>query len=203
MRLPTLTPHRLEPGWRYTLAQKFLSLLFGRKWHYISPWKKAGVSVGVLVFCRDKILLGRRGPNVEFPDTWSAPGGFLELAINETMPAAAAREFFEETGLQLNPAQFPATPAFTFMSYHQFKIEEADTIAITGYYPVTVENAADLTAKLTPQSETTSFGWFTEEECRDMLELGKIPRDFTDFHEALKEAFRRLNARETFPPLKY
>jgi len=58
------------------------------------------VGAGVLVERDGALLLARRGPAVDaFPNTWNLPSGYCE--VDEPPPATAAREAFEETGLQV------------------------------------------------------------------------------------------------------
>ena len=47
--------------------------------------------VGVMVKCKDKILLCKRNNEGSFPGMWSIPGGKLEE--NETTQEGAKREF--------------------------------------------------------------------------------------------------------------
>jgi ADP-ribose pyrophosphatase YjhB (NUDIX family) len=56
--------------------------------------------VGVMVKCKDKILLCKRNNLGSFPGMWSIPGGKLEE--NETTQEGAKREFFEETAADIN-----------------------------------------------------------------------------------------------------
>ena len=54
------------------------------------------VGVGILLFHRSKILLGKR-INTHGEGCWSPPGGYLEYG--ESVEHAAQRELLEETGL--------------------------------------------------------------------------------------------------------
>lgn len=54
---------------------------------------------GVIVKCKDKVLLCKRNNQGSLPGEWSIPGGKLEK--NETPIDGAAREFFEETALKV------------------------------------------------------------------------------------------------------
>ena len=56
--------------------------------------------VGVMVKCKDKILLCKRNNEGSFPGMWSIPGGKLE--DNETTQEGAKREFFEETAVDID-----------------------------------------------------------------------------------------------------
>ena len=56
--------------------------------------------VGVMVKCKDKVLLCKRNNLGSFPGMWSIPGGKLEE--NETPMDGAKREFLEETDVNIN-----------------------------------------------------------------------------------------------------
>ncbi len=58
-----------------------------------------GVAV-ILVDDTGRVLLGRRSENSTYPGTWCIPCGYVEY--DEEVRAAAAREFFEETGLHVS-----------------------------------------------------------------------------------------------------
>lgn len=65
--------------------------------HYQNP----KILVSCLASWQDKVLWMRRA-NEPYRGLWSVPCGFMELG--ETLSEAAARELFEETGVQLEPA---------------------------------------------------------------------------------------------------
>ena len=56
--------------------------------------------VGVMVKCKDKILLCKRNNLGSFPGMWSIPGGKLEE--EESTQDGAKREFFEETAVDID-----------------------------------------------------------------------------------------------------
>lgn len=56
--------------------------------------------VGVLVKCKDKVLLCKRNANGSYPGMWSIPAGKLES--DESTMDAAKREFFEETAIDID-----------------------------------------------------------------------------------------------------
>jgi ADP-ribose pyrophosphatase YjhB (NUDIX family) len=58
--------------------------------------------VGVMVKCKDKILLCKRNNQGSYPGMWSIPGGKLEA--NETTGQGARREFLEETAVDISDA---------------------------------------------------------------------------------------------------
>lgn len=191
--------HRIQPGWRYTLAQKVLSLLFGRPRHFISPWTMAGTAVVMLVVNGNKVLLGQRGGVVESAGRWSGLGGFVELDRDETFAQALCRELEEETHLRLNPARLAPSPDMAFFAHHQAKHEISDMHTMCAYYVFSVP--ATFTQKLQITDEARDYRWFTEAEVEAMIADGRIPPEFEDLHQAARELFRRLNKGEKFPPL--
>lgn len=56
--------------------------------------------VGVMVKCKDKILLCKRNNQGAYPGMWSIPGGKLEG--DETTQDGAKREFLEETDVDIS-----------------------------------------------------------------------------------------------------
>lgn len=67
---------------------------------YVYEWPRPMVTVDAAVFAffdgRPRILLIQR-KHEPYKDRWALPGGFIEM--DEDLPAAAARELAEETGL--------------------------------------------------------------------------------------------------------
>jgi ADP-ribose pyrophosphatase YjhB (NUDIX family) len=55
--------------------------------------------VGVVVKCKDEVLLCKRNHDGSFPGMWSIPAGKLE--DNESTHECAVREFYEETSLMI------------------------------------------------------------------------------------------------------
>lgn len=191
---------RVEAGWRMTLAQLALRVLFGRQWHYISPWKHAGTSAALIVVRDGKILLAQRGAGVEHGGKWSDVGGFLNLDKGEDFRAGVVREFWEETGVRISAESLAVSPTLTYVGHEQEKFEQSDYTVVCGYYLAEADEA--LEGLLEAKEETLGFGWFDAEEVEAMMTDGRIPEEFTDMVLALRETIRRMRAGERFPQLR-
>lgn len=77
-----------------------------QKGQYVYDWPRPMVTVDAAVFATveggARLLLIQRG-HEPYKDHWALPGGFVE--IDEDLPAAAARELAEETGLTNVPLE--------------------------------------------------------------------------------------------------
>jgi 8-oxo-dGTP diphosphatase len=78
----------------------------GQKGKYVYDWPRPMVTADAAVFAwvegRAKLLLIQR-KREPYAGQWALPGGFVE--IDEDLPAAAARELAEETGLKNIPLE--------------------------------------------------------------------------------------------------
>ena len=112
--------------------------------------------MGAVVFKGDRVLLVRRGqPPAE--DLWAIPGGSVELG--ETLQAAAEREIFEETGIQIRAAQ----PIYIFDV-----IERDETRHIRFHY-VIVDLAADyVSGELSAGDDAVEVRWISAEEINSL-----------------------------------
>jgi 8-oxo-dGTP pyrophosphatase MutT (NUDIX family) len=69
---------------------------------------------GVAVKCNDKVLLCKRNHDGSYPGMWSIPAGKIEKG--ETALAAAYREFYEETNINIsskNLTKVASIPRYT------------------------------------------------------------------------------------------
>lgn len=79
----------------------------GKKFEYDYPMAALAVDIVVFALTTTKgwnILLIKR-KHAPFEGMFSLPGGFLDVASNETLADAARRELFEETGLKDIPLE--------------------------------------------------------------------------------------------------
>lgn len=98
-------------------------------------WVPRSTAVCVMILCKGEVLLEKRGPGC--PDEvgkYCMPCGYL--GRNETIPEAAVREVYEETGLMfstsdLHPAGINDSPSANRQNItHRFLIEIDDTSLI-------------------------------------------------------------------------
>lgn len=182
-------PRRIAPGWRYTLAQTVLRLLFGRRWHFISPWPQAGPGAGVVIFWNGTVLLHQRRGSIERAGAWGCNGGYLDLTRHETFPQGLARELLEETGLQVVPESFGA-PIWIDLFYGQEKIEMASHTGVGCWYAV--QAPQDLLPLVQETTEAHHYRWVSEAEIAAMHRAGQLASAET--HEALRRAFAAAKA---------
>ncbi len=111
--------------------------------HYDHPM----IVVTCFVACGQRLLWVRRALEPG-RGKWAIPGGFLENG--ETMAEGAARELYEEAGIQLQPDQLQLymTGAITFIN--QIYVAFRATVAV----PVCV-----------PGPEAMACGFFSRQEC--------------------------------------
>jgi len=67
-------------------------------------WSEPSVTTDIVAYNGNQVLLIRRG-NFPYKNYWCTPGGFFEKT-DEDLNYGAAREFREETGLDLEPNKF-------------------------------------------------------------------------------------------------
>jgi 8-oxo-dGTP pyrophosphatase MutT (NUDIX family) len=162
---------RIEKGWRYTLAQGVLWLLFGRRWHHISPWPMAGVGAAVVVVNRGRVLLHQRRGHIEHPGFWGCNGGYLDLDQQETIVQGLVREFWEETGLRLDPACL-TQPLWVSVFYQQEKILMANHTGVSIWFALAADE--NLVQQIQETEEAHHFRWASAAEIEAMRGRGEI-----------------------------
>jgi 8-oxo-dGTP pyrophosphatase MutT (NUDIX family) len=167
---------RIEPGWRYRAAQLCLRLLFGRSWHFISPWLQAGPAAGVVIFHDGKVLLHQRRGKIEQAGKWGVNGGYLDLSLQESFQAGIARELFEETGLQVLPSSF-GEPLWVTVLYGQEKLEMADHAGVGCWYAVQAPH--DILPLVQNTEEAHNYRWATEADVMRMMAAGAFNTEET------------------------
>jgi 8-oxo-dGTP pyrophosphatase MutT (NUDIX family) len=166
-----MRPRRIEPGWRYTLGQWVLRLLFGRRWHHISPWAMAGVGAGLVVIWNGKALIHQRRGPIERVGTWGFNGGYLELTQHETFTQGLAREVFEETGLRIDPASL-GTPYWVAILYNQSKIMMANHTGVACWFAV--KASKNILPLVRESDEAHNFKWATLAEIETLHQQGQL-----------------------------
>lgn len=92
----------IEGTLRYKLAQFFLWLLYGRKWHYIAPWRHMGCGTGIVMFHNGKALVAKRSSTIHYhPNKYGVIGGYLNAGHESSIFDSLYREVREEARLSL------------------------------------------------------------------------------------------------------
>ncbi len=105
--------------------------------------------------CQGRFLLLQSSEHKNFGGTWSAPGGKLEP--NETPKAAALRETFEETGIELDPG------AIRFFKTFYVRYPHLDFVYHIFYLDISSLPQIELQPK-----EHIAYVWATPEEMKAM-----------------------------------
>lgn len=122
-----------------------------------SDGKTVRVGLGVIVICKDRILLGiRKGSHGA--GKYQPPGGHLEYG--ESFQDCASREVLEETGLVItDPTYYYAVNA-----YMKSENKHYVTIFMKGYCE------DDQEPKLMEPDKCEGWNWYTEKELREIPE---------------------------------
>lgn len=190
---------RIEPGWRYSLAQTLLWALFGRRWHFISPWANAGVGVGVVITNPQgtKVLLQQRAGAVENAGKWGVFGGFLNIEHAEDFPHGAAREIEEESGLRVDPHGFGAVEDTVIIHHKPMHAVWRYSWVATWYYRSAPE---DLIERVQNSDEVSAYRWVDEATLLTMWRKGEIAGSADNTYAAVQRAFARAKL-APLPPL--
>lgn len=142
----------------------------GKKEYYSKVGQKTiGLSVKCMVFCDDEILLlQKKSSQEEMP--WEFPGGGLEFG--EDFAAAAIRETYEETGLNVEILDFAGLWSYARKSDY----------FLTGMIFI----AEAKTKEVTISHEHNDYRWVKPEEIKDYF-----------IQDSLKEALAAIKVRKT------
>lgn len=176
----------VEGTLRYKIAQFFLWLLYGRQWHYISPWAHIGCAAGVVMFHNGKALVTRRSPTMHYyPNKYSTIGGYIDAKSDSGVIEALLREIREETGLVLSPenlswtkqllrvANFPRYTTPDMGPHHQMNFQFAIVLS---------DRQAEA---IKPVGESATLYWYTLDEITTLYQAGEFAYAHEyDFYQA-------------------
>lgn len=192
--------HRIQPGWRYSLAQLCLRLIFGRKWHFISPWKASAVGTAVVLLSLDgkRTLIQQRAGAIEHVGKWGMFGGYLDLEHQEEFADGLTRELREEARINVNPASFDV-PDWVNLVYDQPKNELWQHTGVGVWFFRTVPD--DFIDRLKTSDEVSAYKWVTEKELHAMWNKGQIAGRVNDHYGGACQAFAAVKLHQ-FPALQ-
>jgi len=180
-----------QSGLRYKIAQLCLRLLYGRKWHYISPWKHGSAAASVVLTYEGKVLYARRRGNIEHPEKLSLFGGHLDFELPETMEECAHREVKEEAGIDIDISRINLDSLLTLnriVGEDMLDAEDVSKIVCFYHYELSKEELDNV------QDSDESYGHqlYTEEEIDSLFEQGELA--FNDHYETTKLTFKKLKS---------
>jgi 8-oxo-dGTP diphosphatase len=114
--------------------------------------KRPILAVSVAVFREGRVLVGRRA-RPPFDGRYSLPGGVVELG--ETLAEAAARELFEETGVEAE--------IFAFNQYIEPIVREGDRIR--AHFVIATFVARWSRGEARPSDELDVIAWIEPAAC--------------------------------------
>ncbi len=181
------TPRRiLESGWRYTVAQFVLRLLYNRPYHFISPWKGVGVSTAVIFHYQGRVLVSLRSGNIEASGKYALVGGYLNPQDAETFGQCLSREIKEETGLNISADHFPDKAIKVQFLWHgreYIEQENYSTLCHFFWYKLSQQEYSNMQTL----HETDGFKLIDSQEFEDMIKAGDLP--FIDAQKAIRQFF--------------
>ena len=195
--------HRIQPGWRYSLAQLALWALFGRRWHFISPWSMVGVGAGVAFLSPNgqRVLIQQRAGKIENVGQWGTFGGYVNTQQHEPIVQGMVREVYEECGLRLDPSNFPASAPYTPVVYGSEKIAMAQHNGVAFFwYAYTDDNIIE---RMQVTEEVSAYRWVTLQELENMWDDGLISGAENDHYGALRAALAAAKAGQAIPTARW
>jgi 8-oxo-dGTP pyrophosphatase MutT (NUDIX family) len=164
-----LKPKPINPRTvRYKIAQFFLWLLFGRKHHYLSPWRHSSIATTIVLVKDGKVLMGKRRGNIEYPGLRDNPGGHLNLETNERIVEAGVREVYEETRIHIDPQKITQDTLVAIQlktNVEYIELKDGCNLTLTYAYVVSDEELETLEET----DESHDFQWFSREEIQHKL----------------------------------
>lgn len=170
---------------RYKLAQKILSWIFGYEHMYISIWKHSALSAGGLFIHNNKVLIAKRGGEIEKAGTWYIPGGHIDNEKNESPTQALAREFYEEHKVKIDPKAIDATtPYFSqLVTNHEYILQKDVTLLEQDFvYHLSDSEAANI--QTTP--EAPEFMFASKKDLEEMHAKGMLLKDLSFMFKLIK-----------------
>ena len=172
---------------RYKIAQFFLSLLYGRKWHYIAPWEHIGCGNGAVLFHNGKALVVKRSPDILYhPNKLSMVGGYLSPRHDTSIIQGLYREIREEVGLNL--AEGRITLAHNLV--HIDNMPNHTTPDQGPHHQLNFQFALVLTPEEVQQlqalDETVALYWLTLDEITALCHAGEFayPHEYIFYQRA-------------------
>lgn len=160
-------------GWRYAIAQRILSLLYGkRSQYYFYPWPQAGISSNALLTHNKKVMLQLRQGTSEADGCWCNFGGYSD-PTTETPCEALYRELEEECGLKLSKKLFRDDNVMAVINTFNkpmAALESECHISVFWHYELTRANIK----KMKPLDETAGFELFSWKEVEALWKAHKI-----------------------------
>lgn len=166
-------------SWRYKFAQWILTRLYGRKWHFISPWQGSGQSAAICFFYKKKLLMALRGGNIEAAGKWWIIGGYCDLHDNESIYKTVVREAWEEVGLKLPEDTFGPDDIFSYMQIFNKTMLELDNECHNCLF-FTYELSKAQFEQLKPLEETERLELFTHDQVVKMVTTGEVTVPFLE-----------------------
>lgn len=93
------------------------------------PSTKTAATAWVILTTSNKVILGKRSPDVNNPNQWNFFGGHIDAG--ETALAAAVRELFEETGYRINPGALKEISTIGNCTYFSATVADAGALSTT------------------------------------------------------------------------
>ena len=91
--------------------------------------KKTSATAWVILYTKDKVILGKRAPSVNNPNQWNFFGGHVDEG--ESIIAAAIRELEEETGYKINKSSLKEISKIGDATYFVAKIDDPKNVGTT------------------------------------------------------------------------